>query len=333
MKKIIIDVFGGDKPAEVVKGGVLSLDLAKDFNIIFTGQKNFIEKELSALKYDKSRIEIIDADEIITNEDSPTLSIRSKKNSSLVVALNNLKANPDIIGMISSGNTGAVLTGGLFLVGRIEGIERPALAPLLPTKISDKNVLLIDCGANTDSKALFLAQFALMGHSYMKYVYNVENPRVALLSNGVEDKKGNELNKEAFLLLKEMKGINFVGNMEARDMLSGDYDVLVSDGFAGNIALKSTEGAAAMITGVLKESVVKKLRYKIGAMLMGGALKSLKSRMDYQAKGGAPLLGLEKIVVKAHGGANAKAVSVAVLQVKKMSDGNLIAKIKEGIKA
>ena len=332
MKKIIIDVFGCDKPAEVVKGGILSLSKGSDFNIVFTGQKEFIENELKNLKYETNRVEIIDCKEVITNEDSPTLSIRQKKDSSLVVALEKLKEDKETVAMVSCGNTGAVLTGALFKIGRIEGIERPALAPMLPTGNADRDVLLIDCGANTDSKPEFLVQFALMGYNYMKYVFNIENPRVALLSNGTEDKKGNELTKEAFLLLKDRKDINFVGNMEARDMLTGEYDVIVADGFAGNIALKTVEGTASMIVGVLKQEICRKFRYKIAAFLMKGALKSLKQRMDYHAKGGAPLLGIEKILVKGHGSANAKAVCVAIMQAKKMSDSNLVERIKEGIK-
>lgn len=331
MKKIIIDVFGGDRPEEVIKGAVLALENLDDFGVIFTGKSEFIERELSALNYDKQKVEVINANEIITNDDSPTLSIRQKKDSSLVAALSNLKLRDDIVGMISCGNTGALLTGGLYFIGRIPGIERPALAPLLPTKIEGKEILLIDVGANTDCKALYLTQFALMGHSYKKYVCGLDKPKVALLSNGTEDGKGNELTKEAYILLKEMKGINFTGNLEARDVFSGDCDVLVSDGFDGNVALKSIEGTAALISGMLKDTINKKFRYKLGYLFMRGVFKELKNKMDYHAIGGAPLLGLEKIVVKAHGGANVKAISVAVLQVKTMYENKLIEKIKEGI--
>ncbi len=252
--KIVVDVYGGDyAPSEILKGAVMALNCEKPISLVLTGKEEEIKKELALLACDMSRVEILNADEVITNDDVPTAAIKNKKNSSLVVALNALKAREDIVGLVSAGSTGAVLAGGIFLLGRIKGVSRPALAPLLPT-VTDGNVLLIDCGANVDCKPVNLVDFAVMGSEYMKCVCGVESPRVALLSNGVEDKKGNELNKEAFPLLKAAD-INFVGNMEARDCLSGNYDVLVTDGFAGNIALKSLEGSAVSILSVLKSEI------------------------------------------------------------------------------
>ena len=328
--KIVVDVFGGDHaPTEILKGAVMALNCEKPISLILTGKEDIIKKELNVLGCDMSRVEIINAEEIITNEEIPTLALKNKKNSSLVVAFNALKERDDAIGLVSAGSTGAVLAGGIFLLGRINGISRPALAPILPT-VTGGNVLLIDCGANVDCKAVNLVDFALMGSTYMKSVYGIENPRIALLSNGVEDKKGNELNKEAFKLLKNVSQINFVGNMEARDCLSGDYDVLVTDGFAGNIALKSLEGTAMAVFTVLKNEV-KTLKAKIGALLMKNAFRALKKKMDYNNNGGAPFLGVEKIVIKSHGASKAKSICASILQVKQMSESGLIKSIKRNI--
>ena len=210
-------------------------------------------------------------------------------------------------------------------MGRLKGVGRPALAPLLPTKTGG-NVCLIDCGANVDCRPEFLTQFALMGSCYMKAMFDMENPRVGLVSVGVEDKKGNELTKEVFKRLKELP-INFVGNMEARDALTGEYDVLVADGFVGNVLLKSVEGTASMVMSMLKKAVMSSTSAKIGALFMKKAFKQLKHDMDYNTRGGAPFLGVEKVVVKAHGGSNDVAVKAAVLQTAKMADKKLIENI------
>jgi len=269
------------------------------------------------------------AESFITNDESPTLSIK-REDVSLVVALNALKSDGDALGLLSCGNTGALLAGGLFKIGRIKGIERPALASTLPTLVENKWVYIVDCGANVDCRPEFLYQFALMGDAYLKYVLNVENPKIALLSNGTEDKKGNLLIKDTFPLLKN-SNLNFAGNAEARDILSGEYDIFVTDGFEGNIALKSIEGTGVMMAKTLKSQIYKKLRYKIAALFLKGALNGLKNKMDYQLAGGAPLLGLEKIIVKSHGSANSKAIKIALLQVKKMADADLVEKIKQGL--
>ncbi len=326
--KIIIDAFGGDNaPEEIVKGGVKAINENKGFGIIFTGKKERIEDILAQLEYDKSRVEIIDCAEVITNDEAPTVAIRKKSDSSLVVALKNLKENDEIGGLVSAGSTGAVLTGGLLKVGRIKGISRPALAPVLPT-VKNTNVLLIDCGANVDCKPINLCHFAILGSGYMTALYGIEKPRVALLSNGTEDKKGNELCHETFPLLKEMDCINFVGNMEARDILSGDVDVVVADGFAGNVALKSLEGAVGSVLSMMKEGIMSSFKAKMGYLLMKKTFKELKAKLDYNKKGGAPFLGVEKIIIKSHGSSKADSIASSVLQAKQMYENDLTGKIK-----
>ena len=226
--KIIIDAFGGDySPEEIVKGAITSVNLIPDVEIILTGDKEKIENILKQENYSGDRIEIVHAPDVISNDESPTMAIRRKTESSLVKALTLLKERDDIIGMISAGSTGAVLSGGLFIVGRMQGVKRPALSPFLPTVTGGKT-LLIDCGANVDCKPEYLVQFAIMGSIYVKAMLGIENPRVGLISNGVEDHKGNEQIHQTFELLKNTKDINFVGNMEARDIMSGNYDVVIS---------------------------------------------------------------------------------------------------------
>ena len=331
MKKIVIDAFGGDNaPSQIVQGGILSLNGQTDFDIVLVGNREKIENELLKLTYDKNRVEILEANEVITNDDVPTDAIRSKKDSSLVVGMERYKKDEDMVGFISAGSTGAVLAGAIFKIGRIKGINRPALAPVMPTVI-DTKVMMLDIGANVDCKPEYLCQFALMGSAYMSDVLKVENPRVALLSNGVEDKKGNAFNKEVFPLLKQLKGINFVGNMEARDILSGEYDVIVTDGFAGNIALKSSEGAINTLLKMLKNDIMKSLSGKIGALFLKKTFKRLKAKMDYSKVGGASLLGIEKVVVKCHGSSNAETIQCACHQAYQLYQSKYIDTIKQSL--
>lgn len=314
MYKVVVDSFGADRGIEViVKGAVDALALSDEMTIVITGDSDALNLELAKHDYAKSRIVVEDAREQITNNESPTVAIRTKKNSSLVRALELTKNDASVAGMVSAGSTGAVLTGGIFKVGRVKGVLRPALCPLLPTATGGK-VCVCDCGANVDCKPEYLAQFAVLASNYMKFVCGVENPRVALLSVGVEDKKGNELTHAAFEILKSLP-INFVGNMEARDALSGDYDVLVSDGFVGNVLIKSVEGTASMIMKMLKNEIMDSFTAKIGAVFMKKAINSLRASMDYQAVGGAAFLGVEKFIVKAHGSSNAKAITASIAQV------------------
>ena len=331
--KIVIDAFGGDySPEEIVKGAITSVNLIEDLELILTGDKERIEALLKEYGYSGERMEIIHAPEVISPDESPTMAIRRKKDSSLVAALTVLKEREDVIGMVSAGSTGAVLAGGLFIVGRMEGVKRPALSPFLPTVTGGKT-LLIDCGANVDCKPEYLQQFAIMGSIYVKAMLGIENPRVGLISNGVEDHKGNEQIHQTFELLKNTPEINFVGNMEAREMLSGDFDVLVADGFTGNVAMKSAEGTINTFMTVLKNEIMNGgLSAKLGAGLLKKTFKKIKSRLNYTEVGGSPFLGLEKILIKSHGSSKAKTIYSCVLQILDIHKSNYIENMREGIK-
>ena len=330
--KIVIDAFGADMPEEIVKGAVTAVNLIDEVEIILTGDKDKIQKVIDEIGYTGDKLEIVHAPDVISCDESPTMAIRRKKDSSLVSALDILKTREDVIGMISAGSTGAVLAGGLFVIGRMEGVKRPALAPFLPT-VKGGQTLLIDCGANVDCKPEYLRQFAIMGSIYAKAMLGIKKPRVGLISNGVEDHKGNEQIHQAFELLKNEKEINFVGNMEAREMFSGDYDVLVCDGFTGNVAMKAAEGTLNTFTSVLKSEVKSAgLGAKIGALLMKKVFKNLKKKLNYTEVGGSPFLGIDKILVKSHGSSKAKTIYSCVLQVLDIHKSNYIEKMREGIK-
>ncbi len=329
MVKVVLDAFGADKGiGVVVEGAVAALDKYDDVACVIVGDETEIKAELAKSKYDEKRIEVVDAKEKVTNDESPTVAIRAKKQSSLVRALEITKSDPTVAGMVSAGSTGAVLTGGIFKIGRIKGVLRPALCPLIPTFTGGK-VCIVDCGANMDCKPEYLAQFALMGSEYMKSV-GVENPRVALVSVGDEDKKGNDLTHAAFSVLKKLP-INFVGNMEARYALSGNYDVLVCDGFVGNVLLKTVEGTAMGVMKMLKNEIKSSFKAKIGALFMKKGLMNIKSSMDYHAVGGAAFLGVEKVLVKGHGSSNAQSICAAVGQVVSMAKLGYVDRIKEVI--
>ena len=331
--KIIIDAFGGDySPEEIVKGAITSVNLIEDLELILTGDKERIESLFKEYGYSGDRIEVIHAPEVISPDETPTMAIRRKKDSSLVAALTALKERDDVIGMVSAGSTGAVLAGGLFIVGRMDGVKRPALSPFLPTVTGGKT-LLIDCGANVDCKPEYLQQFAIMGSIYVKSMLGIENPRVGLISNGVEDHKGNEQIHQTFELLKNTPEINFVGNKEAREMLSGDFDVLVADGFTGNVAMKSAEGTIKAFKTVLKNEIMKGgLGAKLGGALLKKTFKNLNAHLNYTDVGGSPFLGLEKILIKSHGSSKAKTIYSCVLQIIDIHKSNYIENMREGIK-
>lgn len=331
--KIVIDCYGADySPDELVKGAITSVNLIDDLEIILTGKQDEIQKVIDEIGYKGNKLSIVDSPEVISCNESPTMAIRRKTTSSLVAGLNILKNDPEVIGMISAGSTGAVLAGGLFTIGRMEGVKRPALAPFLPT-VKGGQTLLIDCGANVDCKPEYLKQFAIMGSIYVKSMLGIENPRVALISNGVEDHKGNEQIHETFELLKNTPEINFVGNMEAREMFSGNYDVLVADGFTGNVALKSAEGTSNAFMNILKQEIKGGgLRAKLGYLFMKKALKGLKRRLNYTEVGGSPFLGIEKILIKSHGSSKAKTIYACVRQVIDIYNSNYIEKMRDGIK-
>ncbi|NLL56607.1 MAG: phosphate acyltransferase PlsX [Clostridiales bacterium] len=329
--KIVVDAYGGDNaPKAIIEGAIAALNRnnIKDFTIVLTGKSQEIEKILKEYNYTGDEIEIVDANQVITNDDSPTDAIRQKRDSSLVKAFDYLNTNSDAMALVSAGSTGAVLTGGVLLLKRIRGIQRPALSPILPT-LTGGNVMLIDCGANVEPKARNLVEFAQMGAVYMQKVYNIDNPRIALLSNGTEDSKGNTLNKEVFPLLKESQ-LNFIGNMEAREILSGDYDVVVADGFSGNIALKACEGTALSMFSLIKKGIMSgSLRAKLGYLLLKPVLKDIKKTLDYNDNGGAVLLGLEKVLVKSHGSSKAKAICNSILQARDLVASGVLEKLKE----
>ena len=325
--KIIVDSMGSDKgPQEIIKGAIDSIN-ELGVEIVIVGEENIIKKELKRYDYPKNSIEIINAKEIISNEDEPVLAIRRKKNSSMVLGLEAL-ANGQGEGFVSTGNTGALLAGGLFIVKRIEGVERAALSTVYPTR---KGIsFILDVGANVDSKPEYLMQFATMGSIYVEKVLGIKSPTVGLANIGVEEGKGNTLVRESYKLLSN-SNLNFIGNVEIRDIPEGIVDIIVCDGFVGNVILKLTEGMAITMFSTLKEEFESSFKSKIGALMLKSQLKSFKNRLDYREYGGAPLLGLKKPVVKAHGSSDAFAIKNAIRQVKTFSDNNVIRIIEENI--
>lgn len=326
--KVIIDIGGCDNPDKMISGVAEAAKAHPDYTMVLVGDSDYIGKRTGGNL--PSNIEIAHAPDVITNDDSPTHAIRHKPDSSLIKAITLLNESEESIGLVSGGSTGAVLTGATLLVGRLHGVHRPVLTSLMPTAIDGKAVCIADCGANVDTKPEFLAQFAVMASVYVKAMYGIENPKVALLSVGTEDKKGDERTKATFPLLKQLP-LNFVGNMEARDALSGDYDVIVTDGFSGNVLLKSTEGTAKMVMGKLKEALMSSVMSKIGALMMKKSLKSLKSSMDYHIYGGGAFLGVKKLVVKMHGSANEVSTKASITNIIKMHENKILDGIKSGI--
>ena len=327
---IAVDVFGGDHaPLAILDGCMLALEQNEDMHLILVGEALVIEKYLSGHAHDANRIRIKHAPDIITSHEQPTFAIKHKKDSSLVQALMCV-VEGDAGCMISAGSTGAVLAGATLLLRRLKGVKRPALAPIMPTR--DGCILLVDCGANIDCKPQYLQQFAVMGSAYMQHVMGIKSPRIGLLNNGAEAEKGNELTKAAYGLMLQTP-VNFTGNCEGRDVLSGDFDVVVCDGFSGNIVLKNTEGVAALLVDMLKDELMRDKRSKIAAVLAKPAFRRFKSRMDYTEYGGAPLLGVNGGVIKAHGSSNAKAFAAALKQAKAYVLGNVTQAIGEAIAA
>lgn len=327
--KIVVDAFGGDNaPVEIIEGVLLALKKHKDLEVILCGDDTKIKEVLAGRG---ERIEISHASDVITNDDMPTSAIRHKKDSSMVRAFDILKEREDVIGMVSAGSTGAILTGAIMKIGRIKGLSRPALAPILPTK-KDNDVIIIDSGANIDCKPINLLHFALMGSAYYSIVYNKPQPRVALLSNGTEDHKGNELTKEVFPILKDAP-INFIGNREGFDFMSGDVDVMVADGFAANALLKGTEGAVSAVLSILKHSIKAHFFSKIGYIFMKPTFKDIKKRVDVQKKhAGSPLLGCKKLVVKNHGNCKRLNILNSIEQTILLNEQQLIPRIEEALK-
>ena len=329
LTRVAVDAMGGDNaPLEIVKGAVEAVNESNKIKVYLTGKKELIESELSKYTYDKERIEVVNATEVIETAEPPVMAIRKKKDSSIVVALNMVKeGNCDAF--VSAGSSGAVLVGGQLIVGRIKGIERPPLAPLIPTEKGCS--LLIDCGANVDARPSHLVQFAKMGSVYMESVMGVKNPRVAIVNIGAEEEKGNALVKETFPLLKNTPEINFIGSIEARDIPTGYADVIVCEAFAGNIILKLYEGVGATLIKKVKAGMMTSLRSKIGALLVKPALKQTLKGFSLEEHGGAPLLGLNGLVVKTHGSSKAIEIKNSILQCLTFREQKINEKIKEKV--
>ncbi len=309
---IALDAMGGDNaPGEIVKGAIDAILKEPNMKVFLVGKEDLILQELSKYQYPKEQLEVVPASEIIEMAEVPTNAIRKKKDSSMVVGMKMVKEGK-ADAFVSAGNSGAVLVGGQVIVGKIKGVERPPLAPLIPTK---KGVsLLVDCGANVDARPSHLVQFAKMGSIYMEHVLGIKNPKVGIVNIGAEEEKGNALVKETFPLLKAEKSINFIGSVEARDIPYGKADVIVCEAFAGNIILKLYEGVGGVLLSKVKQGLLSSLRSKIGAVLIKPALKATLKEFDATEYGGAPLLGLKGLVVKTHGSSKAKEVTNTLMQ-------------------
>ena len=328
MEKVVIalDAMGGDyAPEQTVKGAVEAVNSSDEIRVILVGKQDMIAKELEKYEYAKEDIEVVHASEIIDMGDVPTVAIKDKKDSSLVVAMR-LVREGKADALVSAGSTGAVLVGGQLVVGRLKGIKRP---PFIPTTKGFS--LLIDCGANVDARPEHLVQFAQMGSIYYENVMGKKNPTVALLNIGTEEEKGNQLVKDTKPLMKECKNINYIGSVEARELVSGAADVIVCEAFVGNVVLKFFEGLALTLFGSLKEGLMSSTRTKLGALLVKPALKGLKNQFDTSSQGGAPLLGLKGLVVKAHGNSSSKEIEIALKQCISFKKQKINEKIKESI--
>ena len=324
MIRILVDTLGGDNsPAANVEGAIRAVNEIPDLTVVLVGRSADNAKLLEGKTFDERRVELIDAPDEISCNDKPTDAIRQKTDSSLYRCFELLKNDETVNGLVTCGSTGATLAGAVLKLGRVRGIKRPAFCPVLPTRTGGL-VCVCDSGANAECDPVYLHQFALMADLYMKKAYGIEKPRVALLNIGVEEEKGDTLRKETFALLKNESAINFVGNMESRDLLSGSYDVVVADGFSGNVLIKSTEGACIEMLKSLKAAFFKNFRTKLGAAILKKDVYELKNRMDYNNYGGAVLLGAKKTIVKSHGSSNSTAVFMSIKKACDMERNGLV---------
>jgi len=332
MIKVAVDAMGGDyAPVEMVKGAVDAVTKTENLEVVLVGQEDQVQRELEKYSYPKDRISIVHASEVIETEEPPVNAIRRKKDSSLVVAMNLVKKQ-EADALVSAGSSGAILVGGQVIVGRIKGVRRGALAPVVPSRFG--GALLIDCGANVECTAEYLLQFALMGSAYMECAQGRKNPKVALLNNGTEEKKGTEMYREAHQLLKAASAegkINFVGNIEGREIFSGKADVLVCDGFTGNMVLKTIEGTAKFFSAEIKNMFMASAITKIAGLIVKPKINELRSMMDYKEVGGSPIMGIKKPVFKAHGSSDAKAFHSAICRAMKFAEGGAIESIENKI--
>ena len=331
MIKILVDCFGGDHcPEAPVAGALAALAKNPELHVILTGDEAVLRQELAGKAYDASRLEIVHAPEVIGCDEKPTDVIRLKRNSSLMKGIILLRDRDDIAALVSTGSTGALVTGALVRLGRIPGVIRPAFCPILPT-MAGGIVGICDSGANVEVTPALLRQFAIMASLYLENVYGIERPRTVLLNVGKEAEKGDTLRQETYRLLQETPVVNFVGNMESRDFLSGDYDLVVADGFSGNVLVKSTEGTALELLKKLKKDIYSRTLYKVGAFLMKRMFREEKEFMNYQNYGGSVLLGTQKVVVKGHGSSRAVAVEKCIEQALRMETSRLADKIETEI--
>lgn len=331
MVNVALDAMGGDNcPEEIVEGALLALSENDNLSIHLCGISEEIEKIINGRDYPKDRLTIVHASEVISTNEPPVMAIRKKKDSSIVVGMNLVK-HGECDAFVSAGSSGAILVGGQMIVGRIKGVERPPLAPFIPTRSESGVALLIDCGANVDARASHLVQFAKIGSVYYKNVLGVENPRVAIVNIGVEEEKGNMLVKETYPLLANCPDINFIGSIEAREIPLGGADVVVCEAFVGNVILKFYEGAGKMILKSIKETLMESLLGKIGGLLIKPSLKGLMKKFDASEYGGAPLLGLKGLVVKIHGNSTRKDVAVAMKQCLTFHEQNINQQIADKI--
>lgn len=325
MTHIVVDAMGGDNAPKAVVEGCLKAIKDFDIKITLVGKEDLIKEHL--INYDNDKISIVNADEVISNDDDPALAIRRKKDSSIVVGME-LLADGQADAFVSAGSTGAVVSGATLIVKRINGVRRVAIGSIFPTP--PKPTLVLDCGANADCTPDFLQQFAIMGNAYMNAVYGIDKPTIGLLNNGAEEHKGSTLYKETHQLLKNMN-LNFIGNIEARDVFDCKADVVVADGFAGNVFLKTTEGTAGFFSKKLKNLFMQSLKNKICALLLKKGIKEFKASFDYTEHGGAPVLGSKNVVIKAHGSSNAKAFYSAIRQAKHFHENGVIEAINNNL--
>ena len=324
--KIVIDGMGGDNaPMAPVEGACMAV---KEYgiDIVITGDKGLLEAELAKYDCDKTKIEIVPTSQVITNDEKPVVAIRRKTDSSMVVALNMVK-NKKADAMVSAGSTGALLSGGVFVIKRIKGISRPCICTAIPTMDGGLS-LLSDTGANVDCDAQQLVDFSAMTNIYAKRVMKIYKPRVALANIGTEEGKGNDLVKTTFDLLKDRNDMNFIGNMETREILNGVCDVVICDGFIGNMIVKTLEGTVLSLFKKLKETMMSSTKAKLGALMMKDSLRGLKDSLDYSSHGGAPFLGVEGGLIKAHGSSDARAIKNAIRQAIQFVDGNVVEEIR-----
>ena len=326
---VVLDAMGGDHaPGEMVKGAIDAVNMRDDIKVILVGQEDVIKEEIGKYQYPEDKIGIVHAEEVIETAEPPVNAIRKKKKSSIVVGMNMVK-NKEADAFVSAGSSGAILVGGQVIVGRIRGIERPPLAPIIPTESGVS--LLIDCGANVDARPSHLVQFAKMGSIYMEHVVGIKNPRVAIVNIGAEEDKGNALVKETFPLLKACTDINFVGSIEAREIPHGGADVIVCEAFVGNVILKLYEGLSSTLISLVKQGMMSSVTSKIGAAMALPALKKTLKEFDASKYGGAPLLGLNGLVVKTHGSAKAMEVTNSIIQCVTFKNEDINGKIKKNI--